>query len=280
MFVTGASGFVGAKILAKLVATYETTGVYHRRPSPNLIPLDITEEAQVGSVFEKMRPEFVVHSAALIDPDYCEEHPQEAEEINFFGTKYVVNACREIGAKLIYISTMAVFDGKNPPYRETDPVSPVNVYGKTKVAGEEAVQALADHAILRLDQMYGYNGPSQPNGLVGKILAKKKIEANPVNKRNPLLVDDVAMVVAKIIETDGRGIYHLGGPDRMTKYELCKKLEEALETIGDIYSIEAAAQKARRPLDTTPLTERLNALGIVCTSIRSGLKIVREQFRF
>lgn len=278
ILITGSSGFLGSKLLSRLSTNYEVIGAYYRHGRPNLTPLDVTNENSVQEVFAVNRPDIVIHTVALSDPDYCEEHPDETERINFFGTKNVVTACKEIEARLIHISTSGVFNGEHAPYRENDPVCPINKYGESKARAEEVVRTLDHYAILRFDFLFGYNGTDSPNGLINKLLSNRRIEANPIQKRKPLLVDDVATVIGKIIEINGAGIYHLAGPDNITKYELCKRLEKTLGVTGDVYPVEATTQKAKRAQDTSLLTERLAELGVSCTSIEPALQIIREQY--
>lgn len=126
ILITGASGFVGTKVLTMLSRRHQVIGMGYRHVAKELIALDLTQESLVNAVLKEIRPEMVIHSAALANPDYCEEHPEEAKIINVLGTKYVADACNQMGPKLIYVSTMAVFDGTNPPYGENATPSPVN----------------------------------------------------------------------------------------------------------------------------------------------------------
>lgn len=278
ILITGGSGFLGAKLVSKLSTKFQTHGTCLRHFQPNLVPLNVTKKTEVEDKLRNIRPDIVIHTVALSDPDYCEEHKAEAEEVNVLGTENVAKACQLIKAKLIHISTASIFDGTAAPYREDALPTPISVYGETKVAAEEIVRKLAESAILRFDFLYGYNGPDSPNGLVGKILNRKKIEANPVQIRRPLLVDDVADTIQRIIEASGVGIFHLSGPDMITKHLLCKRLEETLGVTGDVYPIEATAQKARRASDTSLLTGRLTELGMRFTPIEAALAIIRGQY--
>lgn len=278
ILITGASGFLGTKLFTTLSQQYNVIGTYYQQKRPNLIRLDITNKEEVQHVIASQKPDVIIHTVALSDPDYCEEHPEDTLKINFDGTKHIVEACRRNNVKLIYISTAGVFDGKHTPYRETDPVCPINKYGESKAKTEKIVQTLPHYVILRFDFLYGYNGPDGANGLIGKILTKKRIEANPVQQRKPLFVDDVAAIISMIIKTDGTGIYHLAGPDTITKYELCKRLEEILGVTGNVYPIEAVAQKAKRAEKSSLLTDRLAELGVVCTPIATALRIIKKQY--
>lgn len=278
ILITGASGFLGTKLYTQLLPKYDVVGSYSSHPRGKLIHLDISDRESVQRIIEDMHPEIIIHTAGAPDPDYCEEHPEETEKVHFIGAKNIVEASKKVGTKLIYVSTTYVFGGDTAPYSETDPASPVNLYGAIKARAEKEVQTLDDSAILRFDFLYGYNDTDSPNGLIGKILSGRRIEANSKQQRKPLLVDDVARTVERIIETNGNGIYHLAGPDNITKYELCKRLEQILGVTGDIHPIEFEQQVARRPKDSSLSINRLAELGISCTPIESALNIIREQY--
>lgn len=278
ILITGASGFLGTKLYTQLLPKYDVVGSYSSHPREKLIHLDVSDRESVLKIMEDLHPEIIIHTAGAPDPDYCEEHPVETEKVHFVGAKNIVEASKKVGAKLIYISTTYVFGGDTAPYSETDPTSPVNLYGAAKARAENEVQILDNSAILRFDFLYGYNEPNSPNGLVGKILSGRRIEANSKQQRKPLLVDDVARTAERIIETNGSGIYHLAGPDNITKYELCKRLEQILGLTGDIHPIEFEQQVAKRPKDSSLSINRLAELGISCTPIEPALNIIREQF--
>lgn len=251
ILITGASGFLGTKLYTQLLPKYDVVGSYLSHPREILIHFDFSDRNDVQRVIEDLHPEVIIHTAGVPDPDYCEKHPEESERVHFGGAKNIVEASKKVGAKLIYVSTTYVFGGGSAPYRETDPTSPVNLYGIVKARAEKEVQKLDNSTILRFDFLYGYNNPYSPNGLIGKILSGRRIDANSKQQRKPLLVDDVARTVERIIETKGFGIYHLAGPDNITKYELCKRLEQILRLTGDIHPIEFEQQVAQRPKDSS-----------------------------
>ena len=124
---------------------------------------DITNPSMVCSVFEKIKPDVVIHCAAMTAVDLCESKQFEAWKINAFGTTNVAHACNKVGAKLIAISTDYVFDGQlDRPYHEYDqPNGGLNIYAKSKWVAEQAVRSLCpNHLIARVSWLYGGNGPS------------------------------------------------------------------------------------------------------------------------
>ncbi|MEM2915265.1 MAG: sugar nucleotide-binding protein, partial [Candidatus Bathyarchaeia archaeon] len=119
---------------------------YHNHPTKidgcNVIPLDIRCRHEVFRVVTKIRPDVIVHTAALTDVDYCEEHPDEASILNVEGTRNLVAAAKNIGTEFVYISTDSVFDGKKGMYVEEDVPNPINCYAKTKLEGEKLLNVL------------------------------------------------------------------------------------------------------------------------------------------
>ncbi len=279
VLIVGASGFLGTKLNSSLSKGHEVIGTYDRHEKSGLIHLNASDKDEVARVISEVRPDIVIHSAGSPDLDYCEQHPDETENVHHQSVKNLVEACRSIGARVIYISSTYVFGGDKAPYKETDPVSPINEYGKAKARAEQDVLGLPKSSVIRFDFLYGYNGPDLPNGLTEKILGGQRIEATDKQTRKPLLVDDVAKAIDRIIETNGSGVYHLAGPDNITKYELCMRLAKTLDTQGDIYPIESKVQVARRAIDTSLTTERLQELSIVCTPVDEALKLIGQQFR-
>lgn len=153
--ITGAKGMLGTTLMNTLQG-YELFALDREE-------CDITNPSLVCSVFEKIKPDVVIHCAAMTAVDLCESKQFEAWKINAFGTTNVAHACNKIGAKLIAISTDYVFDGElDCPYHEYDqPNGGLNIYAKSKWAAEQAVRSLCpNHLIARVSWLYGGNGPS------------------------------------------------------------------------------------------------------------------------
>ncbi|WP_282073111.1 SDR family oxidoreductase, partial [Janibacter hoylei] len=109
------------------------------RAAENLIRLDLSDSNAVKAYFQEIKPEIVIHCAAERWPDRCADDPDTAWKLNVGSTEFLAKYCSEIGAQLVYISTDYVFDGSAPPYTTDDTPNPVNFYGRSKLAGEEAV---------------------------------------------------------------------------------------------------------------------------------------------
>lgn len=145
ILVTGASGYIGAKIFQDLKNTekYEVTGTYHKNKLfKELVKLDLTQEDKVKKFIKKEKPDYVVHVAAHASSGWCEKHPKEAKALNLDATKYLVDAAKDIDTKFIYISTFAAYEAKNE-------------YGASKRESEDLVKTLDNYFILRLSAVFG-----------------------------------------------------------------------------------------------------------------------------
>ncbi|HLC91026.1 MAG TPA: sugar nucleotide-binding protein [Candidatus Nanoarchaeia archaeon] len=146
ILITGASSYVGARIYADLKKIYPVIGTYHSSQLfPELEHLDITDKQEVERIILKKKPEWIIHVAANPSSSWCEQNPEEAIAINETGTKYVVDAANKINSKVIFISSFAVFKGKNR-------------YSKTKIAAENIVKSAKNgYVILRPSLILGFS---------------------------------------------------------------------------------------------------------------------------
>ena len=163
ILVTGGTGLLGKGLEETLPPGWRIVSVHQRdyavegSPSRHLV-LDIRDKRAVDQLFAENAFDAVVHAAGIASVDYVEKHFAESLESNIVGTLNVTSAARRAGTHLIYISTNAVFDGKKAPYREDDPVAPVNKYGGLKVECERLVRETLEHwTIVRPILMYGWN---------------------------------------------------------------------------------------------------------------------------
>src|SRR6267143_2358612 len=179
MLILGGSGLVGSNLARAARDSYEVFATFnaHRMDQAGVEELhtDVRDYQQVSAVVKAVAPEVVVHTAALTDVDACQKDASLAREVNTLGSRHVARA---VGSRalLVYLSTDYVFDGKKrTPYVETDRTGPVNVYGETKVDGEEEVRANAqDFLIVRPAQIWGENFVTRKPTLVQKVLASAR----------------------------------------------------------------------------------------------------------
>lgn len=219
ILITGSTGLFGRAFLQLADKSYT---IY---PNPeDTERLDITKKRDVMNFFKAHQPTIVVHAASIGSVDYCEQHKKEAYEVNVKGTRNIIAACKRYQAKLIFLSSNAIFDGTEAPYSEKSKPSPINYYGKTKLMGEMSIEKSGiPYAIVRLLLMYGWNNPMQRDNPVTWLLKKleSKQEVKLVNDTytNPVYNEQAAEAVWQIIKKNKEGIFHIAGKDRVNRYE-------------------------------------------------------------
>jgi dTDP-4-dehydrorhamnose reductase len=178
--------------------------------SPTRQELDVAA-AEVTARIVALQPTHVVHTAAATDVERCEQDPAWAYAVNVEGTCRVAEACRAMGAWLLYVSTDYVFDGsKRNPYREGDPPAPLNMYGRSKLAGEAQVQAPAPRwAIVRTAWMYGHVGRNFVATVLKRLQAGEQLTVVTDQVGSPSYASDLAEGIAQLVACEATGIFHL-----------------------------------------------------------------------
>lgn len=259
VLVTGVSGQLGydvARVLAQ-------RGIEYRGTSSK--ELDITDWAAVEHLMQSYRPDAVIHCAAYTKVDLAEDEPERCWAVNADGTRNLAAACREIGAKMLYISTDYVFPGTGEQFRRTDdPVSPVNTYGRSKLAGELAVQSLLEtYFIVRISWVFGKNG----NNFVKTMLrlAETRTELTVVCDQigSPTYTADLAPLLCDMVQTERYGIYHATNGGTCAWSDFAKAIFELADKQVTVYPIPTSAYPTRavRPLNSRMSKERLHSNG-------------------
>jgi dTDP-4-dehydrorhamnose reductase len=182
ILIIGGSGLVGKRLYEFLKKThYIVYATFNKNliEKNGYISLDITRKTDVDFIFKKIAPDIVIHTAAYSNVEKCEIHRETAFKINVKGTKNIAIASENIGAKIVYISTDYVFDGKKGCYTEIDATNPINYYGVTKYEGEEIIKKIcSDFIIARTAVVYGYNKGNFATWIIERL--KKGDEINIV----------------------------------------------------------------------------------------------------
>lgn len=190
--------------------------------------LDITDKNQVNKVIEEVKPDVIIHCAAWTAVDKAEELEDKVRSVNVEGTKNITDASIAVGAKLIYMSTDYVFDGKKEGYyAEEDKVNPMSVYGKTKFEGEEEVRRNPKHFITRISWVFGINGNNFIKTMVN--LSEKFNELNVVDDQvgSPTYTVDLSKILIDMAHTDKYGTYHVNNDGYCSWAEFAKYIFES-----------------------------------------------------
>lgn len=237
VLITGCGGMLGEAIHARVRFESSVCATDLHRTEPWLCPLDVRNLHMLRAAAEAYRPTWIFHLAALTDMEYCETHPGEAYRTNAAGTENVSRVCRERNIPMVYISTAGVFDGERETYVEDDRPNPVSVYGKSKYAGELAVQALVPHHfIFRAGWMMG-GGPRKDKKFVNKFLTQLRqgvSELRVVDDKlgSPTYSRDFARTMLAVMAVCPGGLYHVAGQGVCSRFALAEEILRhfALET--------------------------------------------------
>jgi dTDP-4-dehydrorhamnose reductase len=225
ILVTGASGTVGSYI----ASIFSDDALF----LPSRHEMDIADKEQVTRFFDDIHPMAVIHLAAKTNVDECEKNTDEANRVNAQGTQNIAEECKKNGVILIYISTGAVFNGKKKYFTEPDKPDPINVYGKTKLLGEKAVQELVkNHVILRAGWVVG--GANKEKKFISYILKQINDGAKEINIVNDTFgtltyAKELVQYIKILLDTDAQGIYHFGSTGSCSRYEIAKHLVNLLQ---------------------------------------------------
>ncbi|MGF1482108.1 MAG: SDR family oxidoreductase [Cyanophyceae cyanobacterium] len=225
LLVTGASGFLGWHLCRRATDQWQVIGTTWRQrveiPGVCLIRVDLRHFKTLQELFAHVQPAAVIHTAAMSKPNACQQSPEAAYSINVTASLNLARLCAEARIPVVFTSTDLVFDGHNPPYSETAPVSPLNIYGEQKVAAEQGILKRSPRAVIcRLPLLFGAATPSassfmQP--LVAALKAGQELRLFTDEFRTPVSAATAADGLLLALNT--QGILHLGGKDRVSRYQ-------------------------------------------------------------
>lgn len=216
LLITGAGGQLG-----RALAQQRPEGLALARQD-----LDLADFAATRRVLRDVRPAVVANAAGFTDVERCEQEPDLAYLGNCLAPQNLALACAEVGAALVHVSTNCVFDGQAPQaYREHDPPRPISVYGRSKLAGEEAVRAaLPKHYIVRTSWLFGHG----PRNFVRTVLrlADERGELAMVADEVacPTYAEDLATALLALAASERYGTYHLTNAGACSRYELAREI--------------------------------------------------------
>lgn len=279
ILVTGATGFLGKKICGILEREYQVIGVA-RRGSENVQALDLSDRRQLEAYIRLKKPDIVIHTVAIADPETCDAAPDEAYAVNVELTRDLCEICGEENIKLIFISTDYVFDGlSHEEYRESALRNPLNYYGQTKMMAEDYVRQTKRSLIVRIPIIYGYNDKNDKQTFVTKTLSqlaqRQPVYADHEQIRYPVLIDEVAVALGQLLQEEG--IVQLSSSQPVTKYQWAQLIADTFGYDRSLVHPKAPSGGSKRPAHTKMNTDRAVGKGILIHDVGDGLKIMRKQ---
>ncbi len=246
VLVIGASGLVGQALMRAAPAA---TGTYRTRALPGLRRLDAADAAATARLVEEVAPDVILCPAAQPDVEWCERHPDEARDANLAPLRSVLRT----GVPVVAFSSDYVFDGRAGPYAEDARRSPLSVYGAIKVALEDETLA-AGGTVVRTTGVFGGEAPPGKNFVlraVRTLTAGGPLVVPADQIATPTYADDLARATHRVAERGGGGLWHVGGPDLLSRLELGRLVAEVFGLDPSLVrgtSTAALGQAAARPL--------------------------------
>ncbi len=311
LFVTGGTGLVGSNVIKVAQERYHAeviAALYGPPPegriSYELHALDLGDHSAVHKAIENYQPDVVIHCAALLDQQMMHRKRKLAWGIMVEGTRALANACRKVGARLVFVSSDWVFDGQEPLVDEDSPPFPVNFYGVMKMASECEMSMLEGlrYGVGRLAGVYGLNCAlpnltrwtqgvgfgDLVNDYVGNFVKGRPVSvwSGAVNEvAHPTLASDGAEMLLRLAMYDGNGIFHCFGHEAISRDELALRVAEVFEgdpqliqTVPVPETIRLDHENIRIPYRTIASTRKTaQVLGRVAYDVRQGLEAFKSE---
>lgn len=248
VLVTGANGQLGYDLIKELnKRNIENIGVDKN-------DFDITNQGETENFILNCKPDAIIHCAAYTNVNKAEDEKDLCYKINVDGTKNIASACKKIDAKMIYISTDYIFDGKkNSPYEIDDNPNPLNFYGKTKLDGENVIKnSLEKYFIVRISWVFGKNGNNFVKTMLN--LSQTQNELNIVSDQigSPTYTVDLSKILCDMVLTDKYGIYHATNENYCSWYEFAQEIFKISDIKIKLNPVETKnfPSKAKRALNS------------------------------
>ena len=296
ILITGSNGLLGQKLVSllaqqtdiQLIATSRGANRMNFTDGYEYQEMDITDAEQVAEVIEKVRPDAIIHTAAMTNVDQCEGEKDLCWTMNVKAVEYLTGACEKHQIFLCHLSTDFVFDGSSGPYSEEDNPSPISFYGWSKYAAEEVVKrSKCPWSIVRTVLVYGItNDMSRLNIILwvkNSLEQQKPIKVVTDQFRTPTLAEDLAMGCYLVVNQKAEGIFHISGKDFLTPYEMVIKTADFFGLDKSLISKVDAnnfTQPAKRPARTGFILDKaIQILGYNPVSFEEGIKVLAGQIR-
>ncbi|AFY46850.1 dTDP-4-dehydrorhamnose reductase [Nostoc sp. PCC 7524] len=286
LLITGASGFLGWHLCQIAKQNWQVYGTYCSHdleiPGINLIKLNLTDFAELKQIFQEIQPDAVIHTAARSQPNFCQTHPEESHLVNVIASCNIAGLCADYQIPCAFTSTDLVFDGLNAPYKETDAVCPVNIYGEQKVLAEIGMlERYPMTAVCRMPLMFGNATPTATSFIqpfIEILTAGKELNLFIDEFRTPASADTAAQGLLLALEKV-HGIIHLGGKERISRYDFGRLLVEVFqlpETGLKGCRQQDVKMAAPRPADVSLDSSQAFILGYKPLSIKEELEAIKS----
>jgi len=294
ILITGASGLLGVNLALSAArdgraqdgGRYAVYGTVNRQAALitdafTVIQTDLLAPGALERLLERTRPDWVIHCAALAELDACEADPEKARQLNSVLPEKLASLVARGGARLIHVSTDAVFDGRNGGYMEADAPNPLSAYARTKLEGERAVSRANPEAIIARVNLFGWSlsgKRSLAEFFFYNLSAGKQVMGFTDVFFCPLLANDMALIFFQMLEKNLQGLYHVVSPDCTSKYEFGVRIARKFGLDESLITPTAVAQAGLKAARSPNLTLRADKLARALDVSPPGLSTALDEF--
>ena len=295
VLLTGGNGLLGQKLIPLLLSDDTIYPVITSRGAARFdqpyqdfqyFDLDITKREHVFNIVHLVQPDIIIHTAAMTNVDYCEQHQNECWEVNVQSVAHLLHAAEAYNSFFIHLSTDFIFAGGKRYLTEEDTPRPINFYGQSKLQAEALVQqSRVKHAILRTALVYGLVlGMSRSNIVLwvkSSLEAQRPIRVVDDQYRTPTLAEDLAIGCYLVAKQRAEGVYNISGGEVLTPYQIALEVANVFQLDSSLISRTDASefsQPAQRPPETGLIIDKArSSLGFEPHTFREGLVALQEQ---
>ena len=231
LLVTGGSGLLGGYLVHHLTRQGGPFVAWRGKSGDGLRSVDLADPDAVAAAFHAAAPDVVLHAAALARVSDCSQNPDQARRVNTGGTALLAELCAVANARLVLVSTDMVFDGERAPYTEDDPPTPLSVYGRSKADAEQIALGRKGNVVARVSLLFGPSRTARPSFFDDQVQALREGRSVALfadEWRTPLDLATAAEALTELALSDAEGMFHLGGPERLSRLEMGRELAKVL----------------------------------------------------
>jgi len=279
------TGFLGRYLLRELnKSKVKAYGTRFNQTNQAELKVDIRSIDSIKKCISQLKPDTIINCAANVDLDFLEKNEKEANVINAIGAKNVALIANQNDIKLIHISTDGIFDGKKGNYSEEDVPNPINVYGKSKLMGEQLIKENSNNYVIIRTNFYGFNkqGKHLLNWILTTLKHKKQMIGFDDIFFTPLEISNLCMMINDITKKNVQGIIHLAADTTISKYQFAIEVANVFQLDKNLIkrgSVEDLNLIAKRPKNTSLSNKK--AKKFVSTPIiplKKSLKKIKDSY--
>lgn len=269
-------GFLGSKLMNFFSNSFEVVGADINSHNSLVKKLDATDPKEVKDFLIHEKPDIVIDTIALSSPVDCENNPELCQRLNYDTAKNIVDVCKIINAKMIFISSSYVFNGEIGNYSEIDIPNSTQEYGRSKVRAEKKVLELKDAIVIRAEPLYGYDEERSQITVGTNTFVDYVKVGYPDLLRSPVFVDDIPKIIFSLIEKKQSGIFHIASPEKIKWLDFLTKIASVINAEDKVIVVDSSDWILKQPHDSSLNISKISSMGITITAFDIALNALRE----